>query len=264
MAFGTIKADTIAYTDTANGNVEDTASVETLVDKANAISTNTTNISTNTTNIAANTTAIASKADATAVAGKADLDDPDFTGTPTAPTATSGDISTQIATTAFVADAVRTDSEIDGRIAADLASGTPTIQAYDADTAKTDVAQTFSAPQRGTVTEYDGATLTPNANEFSIDLSTSNNFLLVPSATYTIALTGLTGTKGQTGSIFIKPTAAAAISGSWPTTMKFVGGSAGISLTGTSASIDRIDYIVQDDSSGYECVTCNVTANYVV
>ena len=51
----------------------------------------------------------------------------------------------------------RTDSEIDtladARIAADLASGSPTIQAADAD-AKTDVAQTFTAPQRGTVTEY--------------------------------------------------------------------------------------------------------------
>tara|TARA_B100000085_G_scaffold113429_1_gene103549 strand:- start:2818 stop:3594 length:777 start_codon:yes stop_codon:yes gene_type:complete len=258
MAFGTIKADTIAYT--LNG-VETNASVEDLVDNANAIAGHTTDI-------AANTTAIAGKADTSALNAKADLDSPALTGTPTTTAPAAGDSSTQIATTAFVAGEVRTDAEIqglaDGQIAADLQASTPTIQAYDADTAKTDVAQTFSAPQRGTVTEYDGATLTPTANAFSIDLSTSNNFLLKPSATYTIALTGLTGTKGQTGSIFIKPTAAASISGSWPTTMKFVGGSAGISLTGTSASIDRIDYIVQDDSAGYECVTCNVTANYEV
>lgn len=256
MAFGKIKVDTISYTD-AN-SVEQDASVETLVDNANQISTNTTNI-------ASNTTAIASKADATTVAAKADLDDPDFTGTPTAPTPAAGDSSTQIATTAFVAGEVRTDAEItglantaaDARIAADLASGTPTIQAYDADTAKTDVAQTYTAPQRGTVTEYTGTS-------FSIDFSTTNNFVLKPSGNYTVAVTGLTGTEGQCGSIFIQPTAAATISGSWPTNFKFVGGSAGISLTGTSGSIDRIDYIVLDDTSGSEVITCNVTANYVV
>jgi hypothetical protein len=43
--------------------------------------------------------------------------------------------------------------------------------------------------------------------------------------------------------------------------MKFVGGAAGITLTGTG--IDRIDYIVQDDTSGSEVITCNVTNNYV-
>jgi hypothetical protein len=43
---------------------------------------------------------------ATALPLKADLESPAFTGTPTAPTATSGDNSTQIATTAYVQDAV--------------------------------------------------------------------------------------------------------------------------------------------------------------
>lgn len=42
---------------------------------------------------------------ATAVATKADLVSPAFTGTPTAPTATAGTVSTQIATTAFAAQA---------------------------------------------------------------------------------------------------------------------------------------------------------------
>lgn len=243
MAFGKIKVDTISYTD-AN-SVEQDASVETLVDNANQISTNTSNISTNT----------------TAIAAKAPLANPVFTGTPEAPTAVAGTNTTQIATTEFVTNAVPTDAEIDtradNRIAADLAAVTPTIQAYDADTAKTDVAQTFTAPQRGTVTEYTGTS-------FSIDFSTTNNFVLKPSGNYSVALTGLTGTAGQCGSIFIQPTAAATITGSWPTTMHFVGGSAGITLTGTSASIDRIDYIVLDDTASSEVITCNVTANYVV
>lgn len=199
--------------------------------------------------------------DSVDLSAKADLNSPDFTGVPLADTAASGTSTRQIATTAFVAGEVRTDAEIqglaDGQIAADLQAATPTIQAYDADTAKTDVAQTFSAPQRGTVTEYSGTS-------FSIDFNTSNNFVLKPSGNYTVAVTGLTGTEGQCGSIFIQPSVAATISGSWPTTMKFVGGSAGISLTGTSGSIDRIDYIVLDDTSGSEVITCNVTANYVV
>ena len=158
-----------------------------------------------------------------------------LTGTPTAPTASSGTNTTQIATTAFVAAAV------------------PTI---DPDTAKTDVAQTFTAPQRGTVTEYTGTS-------FTINFGTTNNFVLKPSGNYTVALSGLTGTKGQTGSIFIEPSAAATITGSWPTQLLFVGGDAGITLTGTSGGIDRIDYIVLDDTSGAEKITCNVTTNYV-
>lgn len=80
MAFGKIKADAIIFDD--NGT-ETEASVETLVDNANAIGTNTTNI-----------------------AAKADLASPTFTGTPAAPTATAGTNTTQIATTAFVTGAI--------------------------------------------------------------------------------------------------------------------------------------------------------------
>jgi len=122
--------------------------------------------------------------------------------------------------------------------------------------ATTSAEQTFTAGQRGEITELAAGT------SFAIDLDASNNFLIQPNGTYTVTLSNISGAKGQCGSIFIKPTAAAA-SGSFPTTMKFVGGAAGITLTGTSGSIDRIDYIVQNDSSGYECLTCNFTANYV-
>ena len=124
------------------------------------------------------------------------------------------------------------------------------------DIVKTGVEQTFTAGQRGEITELAAGT------SFTLDLDASNNFLIQPNGTFTVALSNVSGAKGQCGSIFIKPTAAAA-SGSFPTTMKFVGGAAGITLTGTSGAIDRIDYIVQDDSAGYECLTCNFTANYV-
>ena len=161
----------------------------------------------------------------------------------------SGDVDVAVSTLG----PARTNSEIDARITA--ATGV-SVQAHDADTAKTDVAQTFTAPQRGTVTEYTGTS-------FTINFGTTNNFVLKPSGNYTVALSGLTGTKGQTGSIFIEPSAAATITGSWPTQLLFVGGDAGITLTGTSGGIDRIDYIVLDDTSGAEKITCNVTTNYV-
>ena len=145
------------------------------------------------------------------------------------------------------------NTEIDARITA--ATGV-SVQAFDTNTAKTDTEQLYTAGQRGQITELSAGT------SFNIDLDASNNFLIQPNGTYTVTLSNISGSKGQCGSIFIKPTAAAA-SGSFPTTMKFVGGAAGIALTGTSGAIDRIDYIVQDDSAGYECLTCNFTANYV-
>lgn len=49
---------------------------------------------------------LAAKADASALAAKADLANPVFTGNPTAPTATTGDNDTSIATTAFVQTAL--------------------------------------------------------------------------------------------------------------------------------------------------------------
>ena len=154
-----------------------------------------------------------------------------LTGTPTAPTASTGTNTTQIATTAFVAAAV------------------PTI---DPDTAKTDVTQTFTKAQRGDIVDVTGTTP-------SFDLNEGNNFKFTTTGNWTsFTLANLaTAAEGQTGSIFI--VYGGAHSGSFPTTMKFVGGAAGITLSSTNAAIDRIDYIVLNSTT----VTCNFTANYV-
>ena len=136
-------------------------------------------------------------------------------------------------------------------------SGIPTAaqlaakQDADPDTAKTDVNQTFTAAQRGDITELSGTS-------FTLDLNASNNFKLSPSGTFTVALSNLAAAaEGQTGSIFIVYSGTE--SGTFPTTMKFVGGAAGITLTSTAGAIDRIDYIVMNSTT----VTCNVTTNYV-
>jgi hypothetical protein len=66
------------------------------------------------------------------------------------------------------------------------------VQAYDADTAKTDVAQTFTASQRGTVTTDD---------DLSFDLSATNNFFCTPAGTGTLTFTNHTA--GQSGFILL-------------------------------------------------------------
>ena len=152
-----------------------------------------------------------------------------LTGVPTAPTAGSGTNTTQLATTAFVTSAI------------------------DPDTAKTDVAQTYTAGQRGEVTTLTGTSPAPNLND-------SNNFTITTSGTTAFGLpTNLV--VGQTGSIFIVYGGSHGLS--FNAAYKFVGGAAGVTPTSTANAIDRIDYIVQNASSGYECLTCNFTANYV-
>lgn len=96
MAYGKIKADTLTW-DNAGSDVDVT---------------------------------ISTLPTAAALADKAPIDSPTFTGTPAAPTAAQGTNTTQLATTAYVQAEVGVS-----------------IQAYDANTAKTNVAQTFSAEQ---------------------------------------------------------------------------------------------------------------------
>lgn len=83
---------------------------------------------------------------ATAVATKADLVSPALTGTPTAPTATGGTNTTQVATTAFVTSAVATAASTAASTYAPLASpaltGTPTAPTAAAGTNTTQIATT--------------------------------------------------------------------------------------------------------------------------
>ena len=66
------------------------------------------------------------------------------------------------------------------------------VQAYDADTAKTDAAQTFTASQRGTVT---------TDNDLSFDQNASNNFQCTPTSGGTLTFTNHTA--GQSGYILL-------------------------------------------------------------
>jgi hypothetical protein len=91
----------------------------------------------------------------TAVGTKADLSSPAFTGTPTAPTASAGTNSTQIATTAFVANNF---AELDSP----AFTGTPTAPTASAGTNSTRIATT--AFTTGAVTTH--AALRPSSTVY--------------------------------------------------------------------------------------------------
>lgn len=78
-----------------------------------------------------------------------------------------------------------------GDAVAGLIIGTD-VQAYDADTAKTDVAQTFTVSQRGTVT---------TDNDGSFDMNATNNFKCTPTGSITLTFTNITA--GQSGFILL-------------------------------------------------------------
>jgi hypothetical protein len=75
------------------------------------------------------------------------------------------------------------------------------VQAYDADTAKTDVAQTFTISQRGTVTAD---------NDGSFDLAVTNNFSCTPTGNFTLTFTNRTA--GQSGFILLDNSGAHTVS----------------------------------------------------
>lgn len=67
-----------------------------------------------------------------------------------------------------------------------------TVQAYDADTAKLDVDQSWTGSQRGAVT---------TDNDGSFDMNVANNFSCTPSAGFALTFTNITA--GQSGYILL-------------------------------------------------------------
>ena len=95
------------------------------------------------------------------------------------------------------------------------------VQAYDADTAKTDAAQTFTASQRGTVT---------TDNDGSFDMNATNNFKCTPTGTFTLTFTNITA--GQSGFILLVNSGAYTVSAHANTKVQ-TGALAAISAAGT-------------------------------
>jgi hypothetical protein len=125
------------------------------------------------------------------------------------------------------------------RTALGLAIGTD-VQAYDADTAKTDVAQSFTAAQRGTVSALtDGSSITPNfatANNFSVTIG-GNRTLENP--------TNITA--GQSGVIVITQDGTGSRTLAYGSYFKFSNGTAP-TLTTTASAVDVLAYYVESST----------------
>lgn len=123
------------------------------------------------------------------------------------------------------------------------------VQAYDANTAKTNVVQTFSVAQRGAISALtDGATITP-------DFAAGNNFSVTLGGNRTLANpTNLTA--GQSGSIFISQDGTGSRTLAYGSYWDFIGGTAP-TLTTTASAVDRIDYVVRSSTSIHAVFTAN-------
>lgn len=119
----------------------------------------------------------------------------------------------------------------------------------DPDTVYTDVAQTFTAAQRGAITTLtSGATVTP-------DFAASNNYTLTLDQNLTIDNpTNLTA--GQSGSLFLVQDATGSRTAAWGTYWDFAGGTAP-TLTTTASAVDRVDYVVRSSTSIHAVATLN-------
>ena len=137
-----------------------------------------------------------------------------------------------------------------GQVLATNGSGTlsfATVQAFDADTAKTDIAQTFTASQRGEITTLtSGSTVTP-------DFAASNNFTLTLGESLTFANpTNLVA--GQSGSIFLVQDGTGSRVITWGSYFDWAGGSAP-DISTAAGSVDRLDYLVRTTTSIHGVIT---------
>ena len=157
----------------------------------------------------------------------APLASPTFTGTPAAPTASVGTNTTQLATTAYV------QAEVG-----------QSIQAHDADTAKTDAVQLFTKAQRGAPVAL------TDAASVAVDLSLGNNFTLLCTSGVgaTRALANPTNAvAGQTGLITVTQASGGGNALTFSSNYKFAGGSgqAPSLTTGTGSAVDVLPYSVK-------------------
>lgn len=137
------------------------------------------------------------------------------------------------------------------RTALGLVIGTD-VQAYNANTAFTNVAQTFSGAQRGQITTLtDGATITP-------DFAANCNFTVTIAGNRSIA-NPTNVIAGQSGSIFIIQDATGSRTLSWGSSWDWANGGTAPTLSTAANAVDRVDYIVRSSTQ----IHAVFTGNYV-
>jgi hypothetical protein len=111
------------------------------------------------------------------------------------------------------------------------------VQAYDADTAKLDVDQSWTGAQRGTVNTISGT---------EIDFSAGNNFTKTLSAT--TSFTAASMTAGQSGVIVLIQDGTGSRTASWSGDFEFAAGTAP-TLTTSANGVDVLPYYIRASGS---------------
>jgi len=258
MAYGKIKADAIIY-DNSGSDVE--VSTADITSKANLASPTftgtpaapTASQGTNTTQLA--TTAFVNAEIAADTAVKAPLADPTFTGVPAAPTASQGTNTTQLATTEFV----------NAEIAADLTAAIgSTVQAFDADTAKRDTTNTYTALQTmnaGIAVDGPYKQTAETVGALDINLSTGNYFKksISTSSTVTFSNPPASGTVGSFTLELVLTGTGTAIT--WPNTVYWNADAGQTAPTLTDARTHLFMFVTTDGGTKYRgAVLSNYTA----
>jgi len=122
-----------------------------------------------------------------------------------------------------------------------------TVQAYDADTAKLDVAQTFTAAQKFTEIQESYNAFTSTTNASTIDCSTGTVFshTLTENTTVTFSNPPATGTAyGMTVKI-VQDAGASGYTVTWPTSVDWPAATAP-TLTATASAVDVFVFITHD------------------
>lgn len=118
------------------------------------------------------------------------------------------------------------------------------VQAYDADTAKLDVTQSFTAAQRGTISAIGNTSGT-----ITLDFATANNFSLTLNANATNTLANPTNlTAGQSGCIYISQDGSGSKTLAYASNWDFAGGTVPTLSTAASA-VDVLVYAVRTTGS---------------
>ena len=180
---------------------------------------------------------------------------------PTSPVDSSDIASGAVANTDLAVGAVTTHSIAAGAIDAgdigtggvsantQLATGVVTAHATAADIAKTDVPQSFTVAQRGSISALGVQTST-----VTLDMNTSNYFSLTANGNITIANpTNLTA--GQAGAIIV--TANGNYTTSFGSQWRFASGTAP-TLSTTAGKVDRLDYVVQSSNTIHPIATIDL------
>ena len=180
---------------------------------------------------------------------------------PTSPVDSSDIASGAVANTDLAVGAVTTHSIAAGAIDAgdigtggvsantQLATGVVTAHATAADIAKTDVPQSFTVAQRGSISALGVQTSTVTLN-----MNTSNYFSLTANGNITIANpTNLTA--GQAGAIIV--TANGNYTTSFGSQWRFASGTAP-TLSTSAGKVDRIDYVVQSSNTIHTIATIDL------